>query len=270
MQPSGRLVVIGAGDVGGEVAGRWVAGGGEAVGFTGSTARHERLAASGVEPRVGDAAEVLRPEDRVLLSTSGSESQRLRAEELAGVEVRRAVMTGSTGIYGVASGRIDEHTPPGEGGRALGAAQAEAAFLRWAPDGVVLRLGGLYRRGRGPLQPLLRRGAPLPAPPNTALALIHRDDAVSALLAALVHPDPESVYLAVTPPAPRRDAFYREACRVHGLPEPAFGDPVGSGARTRGRGVEGGDALAWYDVARLRRDLLPKPSHPDWREAIQG
>ena len=73
MEPSGRLVVIGAGDVGGEVARRWVAGGGEAMGFTASTARHEALARAGVQPRVGEAAETLRPDDRVLLSTSGSE-----------------------------------------------------------------------------------------------------------------------------------------------------------------------------------------------------
>jgi nucleoside-diphosphate-sugar epimerase len=270
MQPSGRLVVVGAGDVGGEVARRWVGGGGEAVGFTASTARHQELAAAGVEPRVGEAAEILRPDDRVLLSTSGSESQRLRVEALAGTTVRRAVMTGSTGIYGAARGRIDEATPPGAGGRARAAAETEAAFRAWAPQGVILRLGGLYRRGRGPLQPLLRRGEPPSGPPDRALVLIHRDDAVRALLAALTHPHPDTIYLAVTPPAPRRDIFYREACRLHGLPEPSFGDPVGPGEAASGPGPDGTGAAAWYDVSRLRRDLLPDPAHPDWHEAVQG
>lgn len=256
--------------MGGEVARRWVGGGGEAVGFTASRARHQALAATGVEPRVGEAAEILRPDDRVLLSTSGSESQRLRAEALAGVTVRRSVMTGSTGLCGAARGRIDEATPPGAGGRARAAARAEAAFRAWAPEGVVFRLGGLYRRGRGPLQPLLRRGSTPQGPPDTALPLIHRDDAVSALMVALVHPDPADVYLAVTAPAPRRDDFYQEACRLHGLAEPTFGEPVGLDAGDLGNGSAGPQAAAWYDVSRMLADLLPEPAHPDWREAVRG
>jgi nucleoside-diphosphate-sugar epimerase len=270
MEPSGRLVVIGAGDVGGEVARRWVAGGGEAVGITASTARHEALAAAGVEPRIGQPERVLHGDDRVLLSTPGSQTQRIRAEALAGVKILRAVMTGSTGIYGAALGRIDESTPPGQGERARAAAEAETAFRRWAAEGVVLRLGGLYRRGRGPLQPLLRRGAPRPGPPDAALALIHRDDAVDAVLAALLHPAPEPVYLAVTPPAPRRDLFYQEACRLHGLPEPAFGDPIVSGRAAPAEKPDAPGAAAWYDVSLLRRDLLGEPAHPDWREAVEG
>lgn len=268
MQPAGRLVVIGAGDVGGEVARRWVAGGGEAIGVTATSARHESLARVGVTPFSGEVGPILRSGDRVLLSTPGSESQRLEARALEAVAVRRAVMTGSTGIHGQVRGRVDESTPPGDGARARGAAAAEAAFRRWAGEGVVLRLGGLYRRGRGPLQPLLRRGAPREGPPDTALALIHRDDAVTALLEALLHPAPEPVYLAVTPPAPRRDVFYRAACRLHGLAEPRFGAPVaGEGAP---RDPDGGEAVAWYDVSLLRRDLLPSPAHTHWREAIEG
>lgn len=229
----------------------------------------------GVEPRTGDAAEMLREGDRVLLSIAGSEGQRRQAEALNGVRVRRAIMTGSTGIYGSARGRIDEDTPPGEGDRAQAAARAERAFRVWAPTGVVVRLGGLYRRGRGPLQPLLRRRAPRPGPPDAALALIHRDDAVTVLLAALLHPQPEATYLAVTPPAPRRDAFYREACRLHGLPRPAFGEAIGvATVAERSEMLHGGTvpprAAAWYDVSRLRRDLLPAPAHPDWREAARG
>ena len=281
MGPGGRLVVIGAGDVGGEVARRWVADGGEALGITSSPARHAALRSHGIEARVGGARELLRPEDRVLLSTPGSESQRRVAATLVGLGVGRSVMTGSTGIHGTPRGPVDESTPPGDGPRARDAAEAEAAFRRWAPDGVVLRLGGLYRSGRGPLQPLLRRGAPPLGPPDAALPLIHRADAVSAILAALVHPEPAPVYLTVTPPAPRRDEFYGEACRRHGLPEPLFSDPLGPGeldprgaagspAGARRNSDEGsGRPVAWIDVSLRRRDLLPDPAHPDWREATR-
>ncbi|MEJ2541547.1 MAG: hypothetical protein P8188_16540, partial [Gemmatimonadota bacterium] len=177
------------------------------------------------------------------------------------------VLTGSTGFYGTPRGRVDESTPAGAGPRAESAARAESAFRETVPHGTVLRLGGLYRRGRGPLQPLLRRGAPPDGPPDAALPLIHRDDAVAAILAALVHPRPASIYLAVTPPAPRRDTFYREACRRHGLAEPLFGEPLAPDPAPARRREE---AAATCDVGRLRRDLLPDPAHPDWRDAVEG
>lgn len=254
---TGRLVVVGAGDVGGQVARRWVAAGGAALGITATPRRHRELRGWGVEPSTADPGEVIRPEDRVLLSISGSGSQGEMARHLEGIGCRRAVMTGTTGILGSPRGRVDESTPTGEGEGPARAAEAEEAFRRWVPGGVVLRLGGLYREGRGPLQPLLQRGAPRPGPPDRTLALIHRDDAVTAALAALGHPHPAPVYLAVTPPLPTREEFYRAACALHGLPEPAFGEPVGA-------------PLAVWDVGLLRRDLLPVPAHPDWREAIRG
>ncbi len=253
----GRIVVVGAGDVGGEVARRWVEAGGVAVGVTATTGRHAALAAFGVEPTTGEPRRVIRAGDVVLLSTPGSATQAGVASALEGVPAARAVMTGTTGIHGSAKGVVREDTPAGSSDRARAAVAAEAAFRRWAPGGVVLRLGGLYRRGRGPLQPLLRRGAPAPGPPDRPLPLIHRDDAVTAILAALIHPRPAPVYLAVTPPVPRRDAFYREACARHGLPAPTF-SPAG----------EGGPVT--FDVGLLRRDLLPAPAHPDWREAAEA
>jgi hypothetical protein len=252
-----RLVVVGAGDVGGEVARRWVEAGGLAVGVTATTDRHQALVGVGVEPTVEDPRRVIRPGDAVLLSTPGSRTQAAVATELVGLPVARAVMTGTTGIHGVVRGIVREDTPPGTGERARAAAAAEEAFRQWAPGGVVLRLGGLYRRGRGPLQPLLRRGAPLPGPPDRPLPLIHRDDAVTAILNALGLPEPARIYLAVTPPVPRRDVFYREACARHGLPDPTFAP-------------EGGGPAVTFDVALLRRDLLPAPAHPDWREATEG
>ena len=253
----GRLVVVGAGDVGGEVARRWVEAGGSAVGVTATTARHEALAADGVEPTTGDPRRTIRAGDAVLLSTPGGSSQAAVATGLVGCPVVRAVMTGTTGIHGRARGTVREDAPVGGTDRARSAAAAETAFRRWAPEGVILRLGGLYRRGRGPLQPLLRRGAPPPGPPDRPLALIHRDDAVTAILAALVHPRPAPVYLAVTPPVPSREDFYRRACTRHGLPDPTFTPGDGAGQVT-------------FDVALLRRDLLPTPAHPDWREAVEG
>jgi nucleoside-diphosphate-sugar epimerase len=130
------------------------------------------------------------------------------------------------------------------------------AFRAWiGTHGVVLRLGGLYCHGRGPLAALVRREIAPSGPPDTTLALIHYDDAATAALAALRHPTPEPTYIGVVPPCPTRREFYLCACRLTGLPEPVFAAPLGRPPAT-------------YDITRLQRDLLPAPAHPDWRDAL--
>lgn len=254
---AGRLVVVGAGEIGGAVAAAWAQGGGQALAVTRTERRHAALARAGVPATTRDPRDLIGSGDRVLLSVAGSQGQAEVVEGLQGVECRRAVFTSTTGVYGAPAGPVDAGTPAGSEPRARAAWAAEAAFRTWCPGGVILRLGGLYRLGRGPVQALLRRGAPLPGPPDRTLALIHQDDAVTAIVAALCHPAPEAVYLAVTPPLPTRRDFYRAACARHGLAPPTF-----TGATGR--------APAEFDVGPLRRDLLPDPAHPDWREALEA
>jgi nucleoside-diphosphate-sugar epimerase len=168
---------------------------------------------------------------------------------------KRAVLIGSTSYYGLARGTINEGTRPGKSERAQRAAATEAAFRAWAPDGVILRCGGLYRPGRGPLNALQVRQAVPKGPPNKRLALIHYDDAAAAAHAALLYPNPESVYLTVTAPCPTRMEFYQAACVILGLNLPSFS-----------RALLGHPAR--YDVDRLRRDLLPEPAFPKWQAAL--
>jgi nucleoside-diphosphate-sugar epimerase len=252
-----RLVVIGAGDLGGEVARRWVADGGEAIGVTRTEARHADLAGSGVTPTTGPARALLRPTDRVLLATAGSEAQAQAAAALADVEVSRLVFASTTGFHEGSSGPVGPGSPAGPTERAQAAGRAEAIASGGASPCVIVRLGGLYRAGRGPLSALLQRGAAPPGPADRPLALIHTWDAAAALLAALRHASPDPVYLAVTPPLPTRREFWERACARHGLPAPAFTPPTGAPPIS-------------YDVASLRRDLLPAPAHPDWREATEA
>ncbi len=168
----------------------------------------------------------------------------------------RAVVISSTSYYGVPHGPVDEDTPPGRSDRALRCVGMEKVFRDWAgAGGVVLRCGGLYQKGRGPMSALERRGeAPL-GPPDKTLALIHYADAGTAAFEALRHPAPRDTYLAVTPPCPTRQAFYQAACVVAGLDLPGFGPKLRK-------------PLAEFDVARLRADLLPAPAHPRWQEAL--
>ena len=253
-----RLVVWGAGELGGRVGSAWASGSEPVLGLTRSTRRHDDLRCHGITPLMGDAPGLLVPDDTLLLALPGSANQHAAVEALANTPPpARAVLISSTGYYGTAPGRISEDTPPGDDAHAAMVAAAELVFHAWAgPGGVVLRLGGLYRCGRGPFSALLRRGTAPLGPPDKTLALVHYDDAATATLAALRHPSPESTYVVVVPPCPTRREFYLHACRIAGLPEPTFEAPL---------------ALppADYDVTRLRRDLLPMPAHPDWHDALR-
>jgi nucleoside-diphosphate-sugar epimerase len=253
-----RLVVWGAGELGGRVGAAWVQSGQPVLGVTRSTRRHDDLRAHGIVPCTGNAAERLAPDDALLLALPGSANQQTAVEMLANTPPPvRAVLISSTGYYGTPHGRVDEDTPRGNNARAIAVEAAELAFRAWADErGIILRLGGLYCSGRGPLTAFLHRSTVPPGPPDRTLALIHYDDAAIATLAALRHASPESIYVGVVPPCPTRGEFYLQACRVISLSEPTFDAPLGLSPTE-------------YNVARLRRDLLPIPAHPDWHDALR-
>lgn len=248
-------MIWGAGELGTLVARQWQHG--PVIGYTKSTARHRQLRELGLEPQTGNAAPALRSEDVLLISLPGTEA---KAEVLAALAKvpppRRAVLISTTGYYGSPQGRVDEDTPAGRTPGAQAVAQVEETFRAWAGEaGVVIRPGGLYRPGRGPMAALARRGTVSAKPPNKTLALIHYEDAATAVAAALQRPEVAPVYLAVTPPSPARREFFEAAAARLGLEAPPFADPLpGPAAR--------------YDAARLRRDLLPRPAYPDWRAAL--
>ncbi len=252
-----RLVVWGAGELGGRVARSWAADA-PAWGFTRTPTRHAALSAHGIEPRLGSPAAQLAAADRLLLCLPGHAAQADALTELSGLPApSRAVLISSTGFYGTPSGRIDESAPAGSSARAQAIAGLEQRFRQWTgARGVILRLGGLYRPGRGPFAALARRGEVPPGPPDRPLALVSYRDAAQAVESALSLARPAPVYLVVVPPCPTRQAFYAAACARLGMPPPRFGEP-GSGG-----GVH-------YDVSRMRRDLLAAPRDPDWHAALE-
>ncbi len=235
----------------------WARLGYAAVGITQGVSRHDNLRGAGVEPRTSSAIDVLTPDDVLLLALPGNANQSAAVDALRHTPPpRRAVLISSTGYYGSPVGRVDEDTPRGETPHATNVEAAELAFRAWAgASDVVIRFGGLYRLGRGPMSALLRRGAAPEGPPNRTLSLIHYADAATATLAALRHPAPHATYVGVVAPCPTRREFYTRACKVAGLPEPVFSSPLPH-------------PPAEYDAARLMRDLLPEPAHPDWRDAL--
>jgi uncharacterized protein YbjT (DUF2867 family) len=251
-----HLIIWGAGALGGRVGASWT---GPVHGFTHTPARHAALRRAGIEPAVGDPLGLLAGAEAakvcLLLSLPGHEQQGeaiARLQRLA--PPARTVLISTTGYYGGQGGRLHEATLPGDETRARSIAQVEEAFAAWAGEkGVILRMGGLYDEARGPFAALRRRGATRsPIVPNKVLPLIHYDDAASAVGAALRRATVAPCYLTVTPPCPTRAEFYAEACRRLNLPLPPQAPAQDA-------------PPAIYDVALLRRDLLPDPAYPDWR-----
>lgn len=254
-----RLVVVGAGELGGRVAALAAARGDEVLAVTRTRGRHATLAAAGARPLLVHELPRLEARDRLLLAVPGASGQLEALRSLEGAECLaprgRAVLVSSTGVHGDPRGRVDEDTPRGTEERARSLGEVEEHFRdRLGPAAVVLRPGGLFRPGRGPFAAWARRGQVPADRPDRRLPLVHYDDLAGACLAALDHPAPHPFYLVVTS-APPRAEFQRAARERLGLP--ALQDPP--------------DATPpWpdYDTTRMERDLLPAPAWPDWRAAL--
>ena len=153
--------------------------------------------------------------------------------EAAGRAPHRVLVVSSTAVYDVTDGStVDEDIPvqpTTETARAL--VEAEHALHARRPDGIALRLAGIYGPGRTRLIDAVREGrARLPESPVTTNR-IHRDDAAAAivhLVTAVV--DPAPCYLGVDDTPADLGEVLRFLAAELGLPEP----PVGPVERTRG------------------------------------
>ena len=118
-----------------------------------------------------------------------------------------------------------------------------------------MRLGGLYRQGRGPLNAYRTRGVAPRGPADRILPLLHYDDAAQVVTSALAVPEADKTYLAVTLPAPKRQEFYLAASVILELPLPAFSPSYGV-------------APAEYDISRTVDSLGYQPEYPRWQAAL--
>lgn len=220
-----KTVLLGAGTLGIAVARRLD---GPVVAVTASPARHPELRALGADPTTAWPA--VETDDRWVLALPGSDAQAEAIRRLAATAPpRRVVLVGTTAWHAPYDGRIGPDSPSGQGVRAEAAIRAESCFRAWAPDGVVVRCGGLWHEGRGPAAAFARtRSAPL-GPPDAPLPLVHYDEAAALVVAALDAEDAPPVVLAVTA-TPTRRMFYEALCAELGCELPAFAPATGRSA----------------------------------------
>ena len=256
-QDPGSVSIVGCGWVGLPV-GRVLAQEGHVV--RGSTTRSERydvLASAGIEPFVTTLAPKPTPaapelfESEMLLCTlppgRSNADDTSYPDQIAALmaraqaqDVQRVIYTSSTGVYPPTDGPVmeddvDPHTPRSarpparDTGNAVRAAE-QIIVTAYPNQSVILRLGGLFGPERHPGRFIAGRTDV--ARPEGPVNMVHRDDVVGVIQAAVADSALNGVFNVVAPEHPTRRAFYEAAARDYGGNAPTFAeDPPTGGKR---------------------------------------
>jgi len=277
-----RIAVLGCGYVGAEFARQARAAGHDVLGVVRSIDSRDRLRAEGLAAEAfdlfaGDWSALPAAFDVVVYAAStgggGPEAYALAYDVgvkralawAAAVGAQTFVFTSSTGVYRQDDGRIvDEESVVGGAPTADAILGGERAVLNSGfAKARVLRFGGLYGPGRHHLVDQLRRGEHvIGGRVDHYINYLHRDDAASALLAALVAgPDGARVYNVGDGCPVTKEALARWIAKRLGQPEPVFDPSAPAGPRV----AKGGRTQPSRLVAtgRIRAELAWKPALAD-------
>jgi nucleoside-diphosphate-sugar epimerase len=217
-----RVLVVGCGYVGLPLAAKLAGLGHKVAGARRTAAAESELCAAGVEPVIAD---ISRPEQLEALpgpfdwvvncvssSHGGTEDYRRvylqgtrhLLDRLATMGLRKFVYTGSTSVYGQNDGSIVTEESPAKPVTETGQILLDAenllreAFRDRGFPAVILRLAGIYGPGRGYWwRRFLAGDARLEGDGQRVLNMIHRDDVIGAVQAALACGAPGETYNAV-------------------------------------------------------------------------
>jgi len=274
-----KIAVLGCGYVGAEFARQARSAGHDVLGVVRSEASRDKLRAEGIAAEAfdlyaGDWALLPRSFDAVVYaaSTGGGGPEAYALAYDTGVKRALAwarevgaqafVFTSSTGVYRQDDGRIvDEESVVGGAPTAdaiLGGERAvlAAGFARAR----VLRFGGLYGPGRHHLVDQLRRGdRVIGGRVDHYINYLHRDDAASSILAAVVGgPAGARVYNVGDGKPVTKEALARWIAERLGQGEPVFDPTAPAGPRV----AKGGRTQPSRIVVtgRIRAELGWKPA----------
>jgi nucleoside-diphosphate-sugar epimerase len=293
-----HVLVAGCGWLGLELARRLVARGEDVTGVRRDAARAAALAAEGIAPLALDLAapDALRevPHVDAVIACQAAGGEDVAAYRAAYVVALRALLavaardgaklvyTGSTGVLGQIGGEeVDERTPPTPAsptGEVLAEAEALiAAAAGGGADACLVRLSGLYGPGRTGVVERVRTGRLALGPGDDAwMNFCHRDDAASAVLAALARGAPGAVYHGSdASPARRREVVAWIAARLSIAP-PRAGGPAGQpGGPGRALAPSAGRTPPPPPNRRIssawtRATLGVTLAHPSFREGLGG
>ncbi len=277
-----KIAVLGCGYVGAEFARQAKAAGHEVLGVVRSEASRDKLRAEGLAAEAfdlyaGDWAMLPKQFDAVVYAASagggGPEAYALaydvgvkRALAWArGVGAEAFAFTSSTGVYRQDDGTlVDEESIVGGAPTADAILGGERAVLSSGfTKARVLRFGGLYGPGRHHMVDQLRRGeSVIGGRVDHYINYLHRDDAASSVLAALVGgPAGARVYNVGDGCPVTKEALARWIAERLGQSAPVFDPSAPAGPRV----AKGGRTQPSRIVAtgRIRAELGWKPAFAD-------
>ena len=254
-----RVLIVGPGYVGLELARQLCGLGNQVFGLRRSGDISGEMRAAGIKPLVGDITE---PASLAALpsqydwvvncvsSTHGGaedyrrvylEGARNLVAWLAQTPPAKFVYTSSTGVYGQNDGSLVDETsstePPTESSRVL--VQTEGVFLDAVRKGsfpaVILRVAGIYGPGRSwYLRQFLAGEARIEGEGRRTLNMIHRDDVAGSVIAALERGRPGGIYNAVDDEPVAQGELYKWLAGKLGAPMPPAIPEVADALRRRG------------------------------------
>lgn len=278
-----RVLIVGCGYVGLELGATLVRLGHRVFGVRRSETGRDVMDATGICPviadttRPGDLARLPGPFGWVVFCAApdGNEVEDYRRTYLEGARClvdalaanppRKLVFTSSTSVYGQDDGsRVDETSPAEpatETGRIL--RESENVVLDAVGKGipsVVLRVAGIYGPGRDrTFRQLLSGQAVIENDGSRHVNMIHRDDVVTAIVAALKRGCPGEIYNVVDDAPTRQSEFLGWLAGTLGTPMPARVDPASSMKQRRVTNKR-------VNNNKARTELGWQPAFPTFRE----
>ncbi|HKS36026.1 MAG TPA: SDR family oxidoreductase [Verrucomicrobiae bacterium] len=254
-----RVLILGCGYVGVPLGAELVREGHEVFGVRRSTGHDAELKTTGIQPL---AADITNPDDLAKLpgpfdwvvntvsSTKGGVEEyrqvylngtRNLIDWFAAAPPKKFVYTSSTSVYGQTDGSVVKETslaePATETGNAL--VEAEKALLAAVTGrkfpALILRVAGIYGPDRGHLfQQYLKNEARIAGKGERIINMIHRDDLISVIVAALKSGRPGEVYNAVDDEPVAQIHFFRWLSETLGKWMPPFATEEENANRKRG------------------------------------
>ena len=231
-----RRLVIGCGYIGRATAQAWAGQGDIVYAMTRSQDRAEDFKEAGWHPVVADITDVRSlpevPEVDTVLFAVGMDRSRydsIREVYVNGLAniiswlpetIDQLIYVSSTGVFGQSNGEeINESSPAEpvrEGGRACLEAERLLANSRFGDRSTILRLAGIYGPGRIPSLQKIKGRAWTTLNPDGHINLIHRDDAVTAILKTAELGIKGEMILVSDGVAPLRRDYYQLLADMYG------------------------------------------------------
>ena len=254
-----RVLIVGCGYVGLPLGAELVRQGHEVFGLRRSAERGDELKTAGIHPLAGD---ITRPEDlaglpapfdwvvnTVSSSKGGAEEYRSvyldgtrhLIDWLAGTPLKKFVYTSSTSVYGQADGSLVKEDAAAEPASETSRLLVETENLLVAATrernfpAVILRVAGIYGPERGHLfQQYLRNEARITGKGERIINMIHREDLVTTITAALKNGRPGEIYNAADDEPVAQIHFFRWLSETLGKNMPPFATETENAQRKRG------------------------------------